>query len=331
MTLRPDAQREWAYGAYYRAYVLQKDRADVAPSARVLSRLRERMESGEWVVGDDELFRARVERLYGRTLIRLGNPVGRELLVRLYEDTARWECRTDQIDRFLSDLCAELTIIGLHDEAVVTAAALISDSLRPNVLARRLGNLAAWHLQRAVALRVSGRSDEARTDLETAEDLAREALITWKAFNGRRSTATTRLQMREARAIRVSVAVERTALDSADLTEALLELQALLRESLPVPRDETYLQVSYRIGRLGTAHLRRGSVRRGRYYLEHAWRSSGNACVRPWLALDLLEALQTDSDDENAVRAFATEALARLIPQCGNQYPAVEVIRQATA
>jgi hypothetical protein len=329
MTLRPDAEREWFYGAYYRAYVLQKDRADVGPAARVLARLRRRLRLAGWVIGPDDLLPARVERLYARTLIRLRNPAGRELLIRLFRTTARWPRDRPEINRFLSDFCADLTLIGLHDEAVTTAALVVGDAAQPDVSARRTGNLAAWHLQRAVSHRAARDIEAACTDLDRARELADEAVRTWETINRVRSTLTTRLQLREARAIRVSVVVERTAVGTSDLETAKEELHDLLGASLPVPRDETYLQVGYRIGRLGTVHLRSGDVTRARFYLEHAWRSSGNACVRPWLALDLLEALNADEDAE-AKHVFASEAVARLTPQCGEDYPAVSALRRGT-
>lgn len=344
-TLRPAANYEWAFGAYYRAHVLQKNRADVEPAAYVLKILRDKLGDEGYFDPDIAILRARAEHLYGRTLIRLGAREGRDILVDLYQKSTRLPV-DGRLDRFLSDLCGDLSNIGLHHEAITTTESLIGRAPDNDVRARRRGNLAAWYLQRAVAHRAGRRDAAAWSDLDAADREIEPAIQTWDEDDKRRPTRTTRLQLREALAVRASVTVERSAVPGyggEEQTRAMLdaadELRRLLAESLTPPRDETYLQVVYRIGRLGIYHIRTAAhrdgtfaqLKRGRAYLEHAWRSTGNACVRPWLALDLLEALEVcaAADDPAAVRDFALEAIDRLTPQCGSDYEAVTALAES--
>jgi hypothetical protein len=285
-----------------------------------------------------DLLKLRVIRLRARTIIRLGDHRGRLLIVgllgRLGGATVVIEPEgADERARFLSDLSGDLSLIGDHDSAIGLARSLVDVAPGGVRHAYRLGDLAAWHLQRAVARRPGDTPDAAIADLAEAEGIAELALEQWQRVP---STTFARLGAREARAVRVSAIVERAAYEPVDLLGARHELHELLRQSLPLPRDESYLQVLYRIGRLGVTHLReaekesgdsrRRRLDRARAYLAHAWRSSANASVRPWLALDLLDALSA-SDDEDAVKAFGREALERLEPQCGPTDPAVERIR----
>jgi hypothetical protein len=275
----------------------------------------------------------RTERMYGRTLIRLGDPRGREAILSVFArvggDTATSEEPEDERGHFLGDLTGDLTLIGAHDHAIELANRVVVAAHRPALRARRLGNLAAWHLQRAVERRakedVPGWSD----DLNIAEARIAEALDTWESLDA--DVHSHDLELREARAVHASITIERAALADADVNAAIAELRELLFVSLPTPRIETYLQVLYRIGRLGVAHLRQGSVARARAYLEHAWRSSGNAAIRPWLGLDLVEAIAVD-ESTKAAADFAHEALRRLTPQCGADYaPVVRLSKAARA
>lgn len=329
-TLRPDATREWAMGIYFRAYVLQKDRADVEPAARLFVHLRKMLNDPDFDA--PVMLAERTERLYGRTLIRLGNPDGRDLILNVFEsvggNTASFDQPDDQRGRFLSDLTSDLTLIGAHDHAIQLTERAVEAANRPEMSARRLGNLAAWHLQRAVERRARADVGGWESDLVTAEARVAEALDLWTSLDTHVHPHA--LELREARAVRASIAVERAALERADVNAAMMELRELLRVSLPTPRAESYLQVLYRIGRLGVAHLRLGAAARARAYLEHAWRSSGNAAIRSWLALDLVEAIVADGDPDAAAE-FADEAVRRFTPQCGSNYAPVVRLKTAVA
>lgn len=326
-TLNPSSQREWAYGAYYRAYVLQKDRSDVEPAARVLASLRDYLSEIRGSHPDDlevqRLWR-RTERLHGRTLIRLGDPAGRDVILGLVPVEAEKQQLFATVvgQEFVTDLCGDLSNVGMHDVAVALASELVEVSTSQSIRARRLGDLAAWRLQRAVTHRVAGIGAKAEADLTEARRTADAAVALWRELDGDGVGRSNALQWREARAVLASIAVEASAHGSADLEPAIRELHELLRQSLPVPRVETYLQVAFRIGRLGVAHVRLGDLDRGIAYLEHAWRSTGNACVRPWLAVDLAAALDVAAarradGQRNRLRAFVTEAVRRLCPQRG--------------
>ncbi len=311
-TLRPDAQSEWLRGCLFRAYVLQKDRADVRPAAQLLRQVRAQLPP---VTPEDTSFlSAQAQRLHGRALIRLGSPDGRKLIFDLFEGIGGLDAFRDvdegQRSRLLQDISLDLTVIGYHRQAVAAADLLAHADGVPATRARRLGNLASAHLQRAVAHRARGDACSALADLDQAQIAAREALDLWQVNT---AGPVQGLAIREVRAIALSACVERSWLTEVDLCPVVKDLHGLLRACLGLPRDETYIQVLYRIGRLGAAHLRLGvanprsaenHVSRARAYLEMAWRTSGNACVRPWLAAELLAALQEDGDAP-AARAFA--------------------------
>jgi hypothetical protein len=317
--------------------VLQKDRADVEAAAMLLAEIRRSSAFRE--ISRNDLLRLRVLRIYARTLIRLRDRTGRKLILGLLARIGgasvviTRDPSQEERARFLSDLSGDLSVIGEHEAAIKLAQIVVGIASDPGRRAYRLGNAAAWHLQRAVSHRAAGEVAAALADLSEADELATFALKEWQRVPG---GAFARLGVRETRAVAVSALVERAASEEVALDAARDELHDLLRHSLDPPRDESYLQVLYRIGRLGVVHLRladeaTGKERerrlyRARAYLSHAWRSSGNACVRPWMALDLLEAIRA-LQDEDALKSFALEAFERLEPQCGGADPAIARIK----
>lgn len=323
-------------GAYYRARVLMKDRGEIEPALRLLGELSRQSSSPSGT--EVEL---QIARLHAQALIRSGDERGRWLMLRLLADVGGAAADAGRTEReharFLDDLCSDLTAVGAHDEAIEIADRLAARRASPALKAVRLGNLAAWLLQRAVARRAEIDRTGASDDLGAAANVVAGALeLHMRASVPKPPDAT--LHEREARAVALSIAVERSALEDVDLSSSMAGLRDLLRASLPVPRIDTHLQVGYRIGRLGVAHVRSArrldepqrqrAIVRGRSYLQLAWASSGNACIRPWLALDLLEAHHATADEEASTR-LAEEALRRLTIQCGGEYPVVTRIRMA--
>jgi hypothetical protein len=319
-------------GAYYRARILTKDRADIEPAVRLLGELRREVRGL-----NEQVLELQIRRLHAHTLTRAGDPTGRDLILELLEEVGGAKAdaggEAKELARFLDDLCADLTAVGAHDAAVSVAARLARRPVHPELRAIRMGNRAAWLLQRAVARRAEGDAVGAHADLDSAANAAGEAVAALPSRSGGS------LHAREARAVALSIAVERSALTIADsgLGASIAGLRELLIESLPIPRSDTFLQVGYRIGRLGIAHVREArrlaedrravAIARGRAYLQLAWSSSGNACVRPWLALDLEEALAAGGSEHQA-KEFAHAAAARLAVQCGDGYPPVVCLRK---
>ena len=148
-TLRPDAQSEWLRGCLFRAYVLQKDRADVRPAAQLLRRSAPNSPRSP---PKTPRFSARRHRgCTGRALIRLGSPDGRKLIFDLFEGIGGLDAFRDvdegQRSRLLQDISLDLTVIGYHRQAVAAADLLAHADGVPATRARRLGNLASAHLR----------------------------------------------------------------------------------------------------------------------------------------------------------------------------------------
>ncbi|HLX32588.1 MAG TPA: hypothetical protein VKR79_07455 [Gaiellaceae bacterium] len=325
VTLRPSAKHEWLVGAYYRAYALHKDNMRLPEALALLTDLRNRAERE---ADPESALRGRIERLHGQVLIRMKDPSGRQeivnLFMRLGGRNADAPHEAKEHARLLSDLCRDLTLIGLHDEAVELATRIAERPVDRELHAFRLTNLAAWLLQRAVARRLEGKTGDASRDLDAAAEAATAAYDERLAAQGDRRHDQS-LELRECEAVRVSTAVERGAIEPGDLSETSRRLVSLLAQTPDFSAaPETRLQIAYRVGRLGVAHvLSTASTERdhqvGLAYLRYAWDFTHNQVARPWLPFYIAESLCMHGSRDDG-RAFAATALERLIPQAGPDY-----------
>jgi len=336
-TPRRDAHADWALGAYHRAYILTKSRRNVDAALRLLEQLYSMTEparDGDLVDGAT-VFALRVQRRYGLALLRAGDPRGRDelldLLARLGGRDADAPSNGGPLARLLSDFCADLSNIACHEEAVEIAKRVAAREISAHREARRLGNVAAWMLQRAVYARLSGDADGAAPDLKDALVIARDAVRAHEKFVAA-GAAYEAMPFRESRAIELSVRSELVQLGEHDdeLPRELSELIAATERA--ESWEESYIQKAYRVGRLGVTHLQydreRDAAWRARIYLQLAWDSLGNALMRPWLPVALRDAMLA-TDDAPGAAVFARIAADRLAVQCSAEHPAVRLLRAA--
>lgn len=314
-------------GGYFRAFVLQSE-GEVDAALRLVAELAA-LASGR----EPELasLRLRIARLRARLLLRQLDPAGRRMMIEVAD--ASHELAGEAIDRgehelFLSDLCTDLGAIGEHDRALVISREVAQAASDPALQALRLTNLAVRLRQRAVVHRAAGDPAAARADIEEAVHVAQDALDARRALVEREGLAH-RASVRATRTVLVGCALERHALGLAS-TAPVEPARTLLRETLDAG-DDAPLQVATRVAALGSAHLRRTDVNRlvaarAAAYLRHGWNGMRAGYTRPWVALDLEEALRA-AGEPAAARRFAAEALAILDVQCGPDYPPSALLR----
>lgn len=196
-------------------------------------------------------------------------------------------------------------------------------------------SLADQLLQRATCFRVAGRSDEAAADLVDAELVVGDAIEEWSELTPLDSPHALSSQL-AARGIRLGCHIEEVAL-SATERDLLGEARDLVRGTFD-SAGEPPLRVATRVARLGSAHLRTAGRQSGRLrqeslarahaYLQLGWERLQHEFARPWLVLDLYEATRA-VDGPDAAQRFAAQALDRLEPQCGPDYPVCLELRSA--
>jgi hypothetical protein len=277
----------------------------------------------------------RIQRLYALALIRSGDPEGRLLLLDLFETVGGIDAdaapEAKPLSRLLSDFCADLSNIGLHDEAVAIAQRMADRETSDEVHIRRTGNVAAWLLQRAVRERLSERPDAAKTDLRDAARLADLAIDAHRR-RVEEGASYEEYELREVKAISLAVRTELAAIDAVDA--ALIgDFRDFMRETERAKSwEETYLQKAYRTGRFGHAYMQRSASKsqrwRGRIYLQLAWDSLGNALTRHWLPVALHEAIR-ETEGADVARDFARLGAEKLMVQCGETHPAVATLTAA--
>ena len=335
MTLRPNAWEQWLAGGYFRAYALHKDPRHLELAGNLLSDLE-----GQALQRIPEaVLTKRIRRLKGLVLIYRGNGRGREEILRVLDDFggvgAPIGNEQKELARFASDLSSSLSLIGEHDNAVMLIARIAGRQVEdPELVARRRSNHASWLNQRAVFHRAGGQKANARADLKLAAEEITDALAIRRNLQSQIDHDQS-LEIRECRAIELSIRIESSALKQTDLQPEIAEMRALLNETPDFEAAvDTPLQLAYRVGRLGVAHMRTaasGSQRpqnlnRAQAFLRYAWEYSQHGPLRPWLALDLCEAL-SKAGQRTAAKAIAEASLKRLDPQCGAGYPANERLR----
>lgn len=331
MTLRPEDWKAWLAGAYFRGYALMKG-GRLREADELFRELQQRAD--EKIPG--KVITSRIRRLHGEVLLGLSDARGRDLILRVLHDLGGVNPHIDKGDdedkeraRLASDLCRSLSSIGEHDKAILLMRRVCERVVKdPELEALRWSNLASWYNQRAVVWRAAEDRRRARDDLDFAAKHAADAIVRRDQLKSVLAHDQS-LERRECKAIELSIRIERSWLGAADLPDTVNELCDLLRETPDFDSAaETPLQLAYRVGRLGTAHMREkanGAVRstnlaRASSYLRYAWEYSRNVPLRPWLALDLCSALEARHQHDDA-RVVAEASLRRLEPACGKNYP----------
>jgi hypothetical protein len=332
LTLCPNAWEQWLAGGYFRAYALHKDPRHLEAAGDLLIELEKQARRKI----PEAVLTKRIRRLKGLVLIYRGNGRGREELLRLLADFggpgAPVGSKQKELARFAADFSGSLSLIGEHDSAVMLIDRMAARQVEDlELVALRRSNHASWLNQRAVFYRAAGKPAKARADLDLAADGIQAALDIRRGLKSQIDHDQS-LEMRECRAIELSIRIERSALKATDLQPEIEEMRALLNETPDFEAAvDTPLQLAYRVGRLGVAHMRTKASRsqrpqnfnRAQAYLRYAWEYSHNGPLRPWLALDLCEAL-SKAGQRSAAKAIANASLKRLVPQCGPSYPVNE-------
>lgn len=335
MTLRPDDWKAWIAGAYFRGYGLMKG-GWLREADALLSELDR--EAEERI--PDEVLTSRIRRLHGEVLLGLNDARGRELILRVLDDIGGVNPSIGESEkeraRLASDLSRSLSAIGEHDKAILLMRHVCDRVVKdPELSALRWSNLASWYNQRAVVRRAQSDHERAADDLDAAKGHIDDAICRRDELRGVLAHDQT-LERRECRAVEVSIRIERSWFDASGLADAMEDLRTLLRETPDLDDTaETPLQLAFRVGRLGVAHLRVEAVRAARdenlaracAYLRYAWEYAQNVPLRPWLALDLCEGLTLRGQHDEA-RAVAEASLRRLEPACGKGYPPNERLRE---
>lgn len=335
MTLRPDDWKAWIAGAYFRGYGLMK-----GGRLREADALLSELESFADKHIPKEVLGGRIKRLHGEVLLGLNEPRGRTLILEVLRNLGGVNASIGEKEkeraRLASDLARSLSSIGEHDKAIRLMQNVCDRPVRDRELAAlRWSNLASWYNQRAVVHRAAGDRERARADLDQADVHINAALERREELTGKLAHDQT-LELRECRAVALSIRIERAWLEPSDLPSATKDLRTLLQQTPDFDNaPETPLQLAFRVGRLGVANLRAKSPRseQGRAiaracgYLRYAWEYSQRVPLRPWLALDLCEALTTHGQLDEA-RSVAAAALARLEAACPKNYPPSERLRE---
>ncbi|MDX6473406.1 MAG: hypothetical protein QOK22_2222 [Gaiellaceae bacterium] len=322
-----DRRLERLRGAYYRAYVEQAE-GELGGAAALLEDIRAALAEAPFA---DDVFRARVERLYARVLLHAGDARGRTIALQALDALGGMDAPVEGDEHrasMLSDLCVELNAIGAHDEAVAIMRRTLSVAKDMPLRAIRLTNLAAYLTQRATVRRVTGNIAEARDDLTDALAAGSEAISIRKHLADA-APEHFGLAQRQSQTEVMSATVELAAIDDVDLDSLYASARTFVRETLDERHAPVY-DLATRIGRLGCLHQRRaeraeGAMRhasgaRAIAYLHYGWELSSRTYVRPWLPLELHHAVRS-SGDVTAARRFAEAALTRLTVQCGAEYP----------
>lgn len=288
----------------------------------------------------NEVLGGRIKRLHGEVLLGLNEPRGRTLILEALRNlggvNASIGDKEKERARLASDLARSLSSIGEHNEAILLMHNVCIRPVRdPELEALRWSNLASWYNQRAVVHRAAGDRKRARDDLEQAWVHINAALKRRGELKGELAHDQT-LELRECRAVALSIRIERAWLEPSDLPTAKEDLRTLLQETPDFDNaPETPLQLAFRVGRLGVANLRAKlpraerdqAIARACAYLRYAWQYSQRVPLRPWLALDLCEALTAHGELDEA-RSVAAAALARLEAACPRNYPPTQRLRE---